>query len=176
MAKLREDQHWVAVEVFTGKEISVNSQLERRAINTFLPTHKIKRLRAANDRPDGSRHRILELALFPGYLFANIFPYETQSVVRCPGVMGIVSLRGEHVALDPDEILELRARTDADGCLVSGLKVGQQARIKDGPYAGHQGEIEKLDTDELIARIRCQIFGKTWHIETSPYELQAVGV
>ena len=161
---------WAAVRVLCGKEISIEAHLQRRAIATFLPTHRVRRRWS-------DRTKTLEQALFQGYLFAQIFPFEANAVVTTPGVMEILSLRGVHIEIEPGLIDCLRARCDEHGRMDDGLSRGTAVKIIGGPYAGFIGRIEKAqESGDAVTVLMDQVFGKTWHIEASRCDLKPLAV
>ena len=63
-------------------------QLRERGIEAFLPT--ITRWSRWKDRK-----KQIDWPLFPGYCFARFSPAAALTVLKCPGVVSIVSFNGE---------------------------------------------------------------------------------
>ena len=76
---------WFAVRTRSRHEQVVRQQLERKEIETFLPT--VTRWSRWKDR----RKRI-DWPLFPGYCFARFDVRDVLRVANCTGVVGVVSL------------------------------------------------------------------------------------
>jgi len=172
MAKLREDlPSWVVVRVLCGKEIGIEAHLQRRAITTFLPLQRVRRY--WSDGPGRPKvEKILQSALFSGYLFAHIFPFETHDLVTTPGVMEIVSLRGDHIEVEPAVIEALKSHVERSA---DPMPRGAKVEIIDGPYAGWLGEIERSSGEERFMVLLNRITnGQRWHVEASRFDLRAV--
>ena len=73
---------WFAVRTRSRHEQVVRHQLERKEVETFLPT--VTRWSRWKDR----RKRIA-WPLFPGYCFARFDPDRPLAIVACAGVVGI---------------------------------------------------------------------------------------
>lgn len=125
---------WYATYVCTHHERTVARQLEERRVTCFLPVYRsVRRWK--------DRRKVLDLVLFPGYVFVHIDLRNRRRVLDVPGVVRLVSCNGQPVAIPEQEIGALK-----DG-LVTGmraephpyLKAGRQVRVKHGPLQGLQG-------------------------------------
>src|SRR4029079_9558319 len=79
---------WYAVWTRSRHEQAVRAQLDEKAIPAFLPT--ISRWSRWKDR----KTRI-DVPRFPGYVFARFDPAARLAVLKCSGVVSIVSFNGE---------------------------------------------------------------------------------
>src|SRR6185312_11578519 len=87
------------------------------------------------------RRVILQLPLFPGYIFVRMALQDRSAVVQIPGVARLVGFNGTPTALPDAEMERLKSG------LVSGvaaephpfLTVGRRVRVKNGPLAGTEG-------------------------------------
>jgi transcription antitermination factor NusG len=125
---------WYAAYVCTHHERKVARQLEERRVTCFLPVyHSVRRWK--------DRRKVLDMVLFPGYVFVHIDLYNRRQVLDLTSVVKLVSCNGQPVAIPEEEIGALK-----DG-LVAGvraephpyLKAGRQVRVKHGPLQGLQG-------------------------------------
>jgi transcription antitermination factor NusG len=126
--------HWFAVYTAHRHEKRVSELLLDRKIETVLPLYRVNRQwkkRAAV---------VLELPLFPCYLFVNISRAERGTVLGVPGVVSIVGSPSEPWPLRTCEVEALRLGTKM-GVVEPHpyLKVGEKVRIKNGPMAGIEG-------------------------------------
>jgi transcription antitermination factor NusG len=127
---------WYAVKTLSRHERLVAHQLGHRGIDTFLPMFtEIHRW--------SDRKKIVELPLFPGYLFiqANMSPQVRQVVSFVRGVAHIVSMCGEPTPIPDDQIENVqRLLVNNVGCVeYPFLKVGQRVRVRGGALDGIQG-------------------------------------
>jgi transcription antitermination factor NusG len=148
------DARWFAVYTNSRHEKCVAKHFAQREIESFLPLyqklhHWRKRARV-----------LLELPLFPNYVFVHIAPHERTSVLAVPGVLGMVG-RGQIASALPDaEIESLRVglqlrKFEPHPYLIAGERV----RIKAGSMEGMEGillrkknEVRVVLTLELIKR------------------------
>src|ERR1044072_1860469 len=78
---------WFAVWTRSRHEQVVRGQLERKKFAAFLPT--IPRWSRWKDRK-----KKVDWPLFPGYCFVRFDPADTLSILKCTGVVNIVSFAG----------------------------------------------------------------------------------
>jgi len=109
-------------------------QLGQRSLEHFLPLYdSVRRWK--------DRRMLLQLPLFPGYVFAHFALRDRLQVLQIPGVAKLVSFNGLPAALPQQEIEALRASLES-GLRAEPhpyLKVGRRARVKAGPLRGMQG-------------------------------------
>lgn len=130
------DTCWYAIYVCTHHEKRVTYQLAERRLDSFLPVYRsVRRWK--------DRRKELDMVLFPGYVFVRMDLRDRLRVLELPGVVGLVSSKGQPVLIPKQEIKALK-----DG-LVAGvraephpyLKAGRQVRVKHGPLQGLQGTL-----------------------------------
>jgi len=128
-----EVQRWYAVYTKAHHEKRVEQQMRQRGIDCFLPVYKA--VRRWKDR-----RKILELPLFPGYVFVHL-PWRARlQVLQLPGVVEFVSCGGHPVPLADSEIDSLRNGLHF-ACAKPNpyLRVGRHVRIRSGPLTGIEG-------------------------------------
>jgi transcription antitermination factor NusG len=88
---------------------------------------------------------MLELPLFPGYVFVRLVLRDRLNVLQVPGVAKLVGFNGTPKALPQEEIDSLRASLEGGVRAEphSFLSVGRHVRVKDGPLAGMTGILWK---------------------------------
>jgi transcription antitermination factor NusG len=125
---------WFAVYTSHRHEKRVSEFLVDRDIETVLPLYKVCR------QWKKRAPVVLELPLFPCYLFVNISRDARGSVLGVPGVLSIVGSPNEPWPLRSCEIEALRLGTKM-GMVEPHpyLKVGEKVRIKNGPMSGIEG-------------------------------------
>ena len=125
---------WFAAYTVVRHEKVVVMQLEDRGIETFLPLY-----RSWHNWKD--RRKLLELALFPGYVFVKISAQNKLGVLQVSGVVNIIGFNGQAAALPDQEIEALRNGLEnhvyAEPCPY--LRVGRRVRVIRGPMAGAEG-------------------------------------
>lgn len=145
---------WYAAYTNANHEKRVAEQLDVREVEHFLPLYEsVRRWK--------DRRVMLQLPLFPGYVFVRMAQRDQLRVVQIPGVSRLVGFGGTPAALPEEEIEALRAS------LVSGVRaephpfltVGRRVRVKSGPLAGitgillrRKGKLRVVISIDLIQR------------------------
>lgn len=133
---------WFAVYTTPRHEKHVSEILAERQIETFLPLYKTTR------QWKKSRPVVLELPLFPTYVFVRIARQARGSVLGTPGVLSIVGSSKESWALPDFEIDALRSgllerKIEPHPYLV----VGERVRIMAGVMTGVEGVLVRKKND-----------------------------
>jgi transcription antitermination factor NusG len=134
---------WYAVSTIARHEKQVARFLQIRGIEHYLPLYRVNRRWR-----DGSRV-MLDLPLFPCYLFARIGPAERLHLLQIPSVIGLVNGVGREPARIPDELME-SLRNGLSTCKAEPyplLVVGQRSRIKSGILSGLEGVLLRTGND-----------------------------
>ena len=127
---------WFAIWTRSRHEQVVREQLERKEVETFLPT--ITRWSRWKDR-----RKKIAWPLFPGYCFARFDPANRLGILRCTGVVNIVSFDGEPAPIAALQIDSLRRLVDVDllydPCPL--IQEGMMVEVVHGPLRGVVGRL-----------------------------------
>jgi len=140
---------WYAAYTFAKHEKRVVRQLEERRIQSFLPTYRsVRRWK--------DRKKVLDLPLFPSYVFVQMNATSRLQLLSLPGVLGLVCFQGKPAPVDSDEIESLRQGL-AESTIVHPhpyLKAGRRVRIRSGSLAGVEGVlVRKRDCARVVLSI-----------------------
>ena len=125
---------WYAAYTWARHEKRVAEQMRQRHLSSFLPLYRsIHRWK--------DRHKEVELALLPSYVFVQLVLRDRVRVLEIPGVVHIVSARGVPVPLAEHEIDSLRRGMDGSLRMEPHpyLQAGRRVRVRSGPMAGLEG-------------------------------------
>jgi transcriptional antiterminator NusG len=129
---------WYAVWTKSRHERRVLDQLTQRDLDAFLP--QVARWSRWKDRK-----KRIDWPLFPGYCFVRIDPGQTLSVLRCSGVVSLVSSNGRPASIPDEEIESIRTLIESelrcDPCPL--VKVGDMVRVVSGPLRGVVGRLTR---------------------------------
>jgi transcription termination/antitermination protein NusG len=129
---------WFAVSTRSRQEKIAAAMLGHIAITTFLPILK-------QERQWSDRKQMVELPLFPGYVFVRIRPTNELQlrVVKVPGVVEFVRNRTGPVPIAENEIEAVRAMiTHGVECSpFPFLKAGDRVRVVRGALTGMEGKL-----------------------------------
>jgi len=133
-AAIDRSAQWFAAYTTPRHEKHVSELLVERQIETFLPLYRTSR------QWKKSSPVVLELPVFPTYVFVRIDRRSRGSVLSTPGVMSIVGSSQEPWPLPDFEIEALRASMQTRRVEPHPyLKVGERVRVKVGVMAGVEG-------------------------------------
>ena len=128
--------NWYAIWTRSRHEQVVREQIERKHIDTFLPT--IPRWSRWKDRK-----KKIDWPLFPGYCFARFRPEETLAILKCTGVVNIVSFEGKPAPIPEHEIDGIRRLVESDlqydPCPL--IHEGMMVEVKHGALKGVIGRL-----------------------------------
>lgn len=130
------DIQWYAIWTRSRHEKVVREQLERKAIEVFLPT--IAKWSRWKDRK-----KRIEWPLFPGYCFARFDAQQRLPVLTCDGVVQIVGVDGVPSPIPPIEVEGIRQLVESelsyDPCPF--VKEGEMVKVVSGPLKGVIGRL-----------------------------------
>jgi transcription antitermination factor NusG len=125
---------WFAVYTTCRHEKRVARHLEQRQIEHFLPLYRTR-----HQWKDGSRVMV-DLPLFPGYVFVRVDWSNRVGVLAVPGVVSIIGTAMRPAPLPDFEVEKLRTGLDPLRAEPHPLiTTGQRVRIKAGSLAGVEG-------------------------------------
>lgn len=130
-----EESKWYAIYTCSRHEKIVQQQLDAKTVECYLPLYQS--LRRWNDRK-----ALVDLPLFPGYLFVRIALSARLRVLTVPGVVRIISFNGKPASLTNEEIDALRASVSMQAAEpYPYLAKGTRVLIKSGPLKGLEGVV-----------------------------------
>jgi transcriptional antiterminator NusG len=127
---------WYAIWTRSRHEQVVRDQLEQKGVEAFLPTlPKWSRWK--------DRKKKIDWPLFPGYCFARFDLSERLPVLKCSGVVSIVSFDGEIAPIPEQEITGIRRLVESelqyDPCPL--IREGMMVEVTHGPLKGVIGRL-----------------------------------
>jgi transcription antitermination factor NusG len=162
---------WFAAYTTPRHEKHVSQVLAERRIETFLPLYWSKR------QWKKSSPVVVELPLFPCYLFVRIPPWARSEVLRVSGVLSIVGSSSGPWPLPHREIEALRIGAQTGKAEPHPyLKVGAKVRIKAGVMAGVEGILVRkknefrfvLTLDEIMRSVALEVNAEDLELVDDP--------
>ncbi|MSO55845.1 MAG: UpxY family transcription antiterminator [Acidobacteria bacterium] len=133
---MAEGVDWYAIWTRSRHEHVVRDQISRKSYEAFLPT--ITRWSRWKDRK-----KKIDWPLFPGYCFARFDPAEAVGILKCTGVVNIVSFEGKPASIPEDEIESIRrlvtSELQYDPCPL--IHEGMMVEVKHGALKGVIGRL-----------------------------------
>lgn len=126
---------WKAAYTRQHHEKSVARHLARLGVECFLPLYREERHWSNNRKP------ILEMPLFPNYLFIRVSAQSRVQVLKTPGVIDIVGRNSTTDQIANEEIEILRSGLHLRKPEPHLFAPGESVRIAGGPLSGLEGVI-----------------------------------
>jgi transcription termination/antitermination protein NusG len=123
---------WYTVKVRTGGEQSAIAALTNRGFAPYCPVQKER-------RPYSDRMKVVEAAVFPGYVFCQFDCLKKLLIISSPGVEYIVGFAGVPVAVPEEELINISRMIEEGAHASPSLVPGQQVRVTRGPLKGVEG-------------------------------------
>jgi|SRR3989339_167157 len=162
---------WYAVHTRSRHEEMVYLGLTQKAYHAFLP-----KLEVWSKRKD--RRKKILIPMFPGYLFVELLSLENEVKVDVLKTFGVVRILGKARGAEPIAIPD--AKIDAIQRIVHSKvevqqfqypKVGEPARIIDGPFKGIEGLVLKTDYDKEFFVIGIELLQRSVAIKLEGFQI-----
>ena len=158
---------WYALWTRSRHEQVVREQLERKEIETFLPTiNKWSRWK--------DRRKQIAWPLFPGYCFARFDVAARLGILRCTGVVNIVSFDGEPAPIAPAELENIRRLVDTDlqfdPCPL--IHEGMMVEVMHGALKGVVGRLVRKGSHARLV-LSVDLIGQAVSVEVDAADVKA---
>ncbi len=166
-------KRWYVVQVYSGMEKSVSRALQDRIERAgmqekfgriLVPTEEVVEMK-------GGQRTITERRFFPGYVLAEIeMSDETWHLVKNTSkVTGFVGGSGHRPAPISEKEVEKIMSQMQEGVEKPKPKtlfeVGEMVRVKEGPFADFNGNVEEVNYEKSRLRVSVAIFGRATPVE-----------
>jgi transcriptional antiterminator NusG len=158
---------WFAVWTRSRHELAVRDQLQGLSLESFLPT--ITKWSHWKDRK-----KRIDWPLFPGYCFARFDARKRLPVLKCTGVVNIVSIDGEPAPIPAHEIEAVRRLVETDlahdPCPL--IPEGTLVEVTHGPLRGVVGRlVQKRERARLVLAVT--LIGNALSVEVDAGDVRA---
>ena len=162
------DSNWFAVWTRSRHEQVVREQLAKKHIDVFLPT--ITKWSRWKDRK-----KKIDWPLFPGYCFARFNPEDPLAILKCTGVVNIVSFEGKPAPIPEIEIESIRTLVGSelqfDPCPL--IHEGQMVEVVHGPLKGVIGRLMRKDAHRARLVLSVDLIGQAVSVEVDVSDVKA---
>ena len=164
-----ETESWYALQTKARHEKAVQERLEKRGVETFLPT--VTEIHRWSDRK-----KKVEVPLFSCYLFARLAPTKIDRLrILCvDGVFRFVGHGNEGTPIPDEQIESVRTvmSSQAPCSPYPFLKIGQRVRICSGSLQGMEGVLVSHDGDQSVV-ISVDAIQRSLAVKVEGYALEA---
>jgi transcription antitermination factor NusG len=162
------EQKWYAIQTRARHEKKVDSQLQGKGIEAFLPLSSEK-------HQWSDRQRIVHQPLFSGYLFVHIndSPEVRNTVLATSGVCWFVGNQGMGVPIPDRQIQDIQTIL---ACSVPYspfpfVRVGQRVKIRGGCLDGIEGILMAKDSDRTVV-VSVELVRRSLAVHVNGYEVE----
>ncbi|MBV9122188.1 MAG: transcription termination/antitermination factor NusG [Planctomycetes bacterium] len=176
------NKRWYVVKVQSGREESIKEAIERRVkiegLEEFfgqiiIPVEKRTEMR-------GGKRVTREHKLYPGYLMVEV-EYNDRILYLFRETSGVGDFVGGSVNRPPPPMSqrEVERMIGSQGQLVPGVThakptfdKGDRVKVKDGTFAGMEGEVKELLEVKGLVRVELTIFGRPVPVELEYWQVE----
>jgi transcriptional antiterminator NusG len=168
---------WFVVHTQSGYENKVKQNLEARIVSLNMEENIYEVVVPMEDVIEFKQGRkvVVQKKVFPGYLLIRADRGgDTQHAIRnTPGVTGFAGPGGKPTPMKRREVESfLQVKVEGDDSAPTRktkprmlYEVGETVRVKDGPFADFQGQIEEISEEQLKLKVLVNIFGRETPVE-----------
>ena len=162
------DPRWFAIWTRSRHEKIVRDQLEKKTdVDVFLPT--IGKWSRWKDRK-----KKIDWPLFPGYCFARFGMAERLPILKCSGVVNIISFNGEIAPIPEQEIDAIRRLVESnlqyDPCPL--IREGMMVEVTHGPLKGVIGRLTRKGAHARLV-LAVDLIGQAVSVEVDAADVRA---
>lgn len=163
-------KQWYVVYVKSRAEKRVLQSLTGKGVEAWLPVQK--KLRQWSDRK-----KLVEMPLFPGYIFVRISRNEYDPVLKTENVVCYITFEGKAIPVRDQDIDSLKQILQQELIRIEltreDLVPGEQVEVLSGPLIGLRGELIELKGRHRVG-IRIQQISYTVMVEVPVSELAII--
>jgi transcriptional antiterminator NusG len=166
-------KRWYVVHVYSGMEKSVHKamleRIERAGLQNYFGQVLVPSEEVIESK--GGQKSITERRIFPGYVLVEMeLTDETWHVIKnTPRVTGFLGGSGNRpTPISEKEVAKILSQME-EGVERPRPKVlfevGEMVRVKEGPFADFNGNIEEVNYEKSKVRVSVAIFGRSTPVE-----------
>ena len=162
---------WYAVHTRSRHEDRAFLGLLQKSFNAFLP-----KIEVWSKRKD--RRKKIMIPMFPGYLFVELPTLANEIKVDVLKTFGVVRILGKPSGSEPlpipDEKIDAIQRIIHSKVEVQQFqypKVGEPARIIDGPFKGIEGTVLKTDYERELFVVSIELLQRSVAIKLEGFQI-----
>ena len=150
---------WLVLRTKSRQEKVVEDFLQQRQISSFLPRrHEARRWH--------DRTRLVETALFPGYVFVQPRPDQLSALRHVRGSCGLLMSAGRHAQISERDLDAVKIMVSSGEPLAVNTELvqGQKVEVIAGPFLHAQGEFVRMKSQQRLV-INAHLIGRSLSVE-----------
>ncbi len=159
---------WFALRVRPNYEKPVAAALRGKGFQEFLPLVRTR-------RQWSDRVKMMDLPLFPGYLFCRLDLEDRMPLLTTPGFLYLVGVGKNPEPVDESEIAAIQSvvRSGLPVTPWPSLMVGQRVQLKHGPLRGLEGVLTKIANQHRMF-VSVTLLKRSISVEVAPEWIQPI--
>ena len=141
--------HWHIVYTHSRTEKTVHTKIKKLGFEALLPVQR-------EVRPWSDRRKVVEVPLFPNYVFVRISPQQRFKLLKIRELVDYVSFDQQPAFVSDEEIESVKrlARHEVNATFETSGSVDERVTITKGPFAGLAGDVlRETGKGDLVVRI-----------------------
>lgn len=134
---------WYVLYTSPKAEKQVEQRIATEVEEVYLPLH-------LSPRKWSDRVKLVEIPLFPSYIFVKTYHAKLYDLVRLPGVSRILYFEGEPAVLRQTEIDAIRSFLEIARGKACSFDVDDEVKVAIGPLAGTYGKIKTVKSKYVV--------------------------
>ncbi|UII27577.1 UpxY family transcription antiterminator [Fulvivirga maritima] len=161
------DNKWHVVYTMPNFEKKLSRLFLKKGIECFLPTQQV--IKQWSDRK-----RMIEVPVFPNYLFVKIEKSLKYHVLSTKGVVRFIEYQNEMASIPAEKMKDLKVLYDKDiEVIETSFTEGDEVVVNSGPLVGIHGNLVRWNSKYKLA-IRMEILNKSILVDVSPEAVSRV--
>jgi transcription antitermination factor NusG len=159
---------WFAVRVKSNYEKPVSTALRGKGFEEFVPMYRAR-------RQWSDRIKVIDLPLFPGYLFCRIDLNKRLPLLTTPGFLYLVGKGKTPEPVDEQEVIAIQSvvRSGLPALPWPSVVVGQKVRLEHGPLRGVEGVVAKI-ADQHRIYVNATLLQRSVSVQVDPEWITSV--
>lgn len=175
-----DDKKWYVVKVQSGREESIREAIERRVKieslqesfgEILIPVEKVTEMR-------GTKRVIKHRKLYPGYLMVHL-EFNDRMLYLFRETSGVGDFVGGGLNKPPppmpdrevEKLLQQQGQMVDTGPPKSKFDKGDRVKVKDGTFAGMEGEVKEVMETKGALKVELTIFGRPVPVELEYWQV-----
>lgn len=177
-------QRWYVIKAIPGRETRCREVIERQikineledyVSNLLIPVERVIEVKRG-------KKVAVEHKLYPGYIYvemearANVL----ETIRDVDGVIGFLgSDPRSPTALEPEEVERIKKIAEAESgdeqraaMVQIPYQVGDKVKVKEGTFAGMDGDVEEINAPKGTLRVLITVFGRQTPVELEVWQVE----
>lgn len=137
---------WYVLYTMSHAEKQVELRLKKRSVETFLPLH-------LSPRRWSDRIKLVEMPIFPSYIFVKTTDNDLRSLLTIPGVSKIVFYNGTPAELKETEVAGIKSFLEKARANEVVFHANDDVLIACGPLKDIGGIIKRVTKKQIILHL-----------------------